>query len=73
MSRRNLLPGAFLLMAATLSSGCVRRITAEHWKDDRTFYVAYTDGKAGLLACFIEESNAVSCEDQSSVAAAINR
>lgn len=72
MSRRHLFPGSFLLLV-TLSSGCFRRITAEHWKDNRTFHVAHTDGKAGLLACFIEETNAVTCEDQSSAAAAINR
>ena len=66
-------------VAVSLLSGCVplRKVTASHWKDNDTLYVAYTeqegvDSYAKVQICTVTEENALACEEAAVVNTALN-
>ena len=72
---------SFLIVLAAALSGCAtvkaRIVTAEHWHNNNTFYVAYseTDGTsvtANLRKCNISDDNQVACEEQQEVNTLLN-
>lgn len=71
---------ALLLVAVPLlATGCIKQrfITADLWRGDSTYYLAYTEHGAGTAAkvkkCTRHEDNSLACKDQDNLNSVLNK
>ncbi len=70
---------AFAALFACVLSGCItsRAVTAAHWHDEETLYVAYlettTESEAKVKLCKVQPDNSLKCEDQAALNKELNK